>query len=61
MTMALTEEQKMVRDMVRKLCREKVVARAQEADETKEYPWDLHQLFIDKGLFNVARCDTYSQ
>lgn len=51
--MALTEEHRMVRDMIRKLCREKIAARAQEADETKEYPWDLHQLFIENGLFNI--------
>lgn len=51
--MALREEHRMVRDMIRKLCRKKVAARAQEVDETKEYPWDLHQLFIDNGLFNI--------
>lgn len=49
----MNEEHKMLRDMMRKLCREKVAERAREVDETKEYPWDLHQLFIDSGLFNI--------
>ncbi len=47
------EEHRILRDMMRKLCREKIEERAREVDETKEYPWDLHQLFIDNGLFNV--------
>jgi len=55
----LTEEHRMMRDMIRKLCREKVAARAQEVDETKEYPWDLHQLFIDNGLFNIRVPEKY--
>lgn len=49
----MNEEHKMLRDMMRKLCREKVAERARDVDETKEYPWDLHQLFIDSGLFNI--------
>jgi len=47
------EEHRILRDMMRKLCREKIEKRAREVDETKEYPWDLHQLFIDNGLFNI--------
>lgn len=47
------EEHRILRDMMRKLCREKIEERAREVDETKEYPWDLHQLFIDNGLFNI--------
>jgi alkylation response protein AidB-like acyl-CoA dehydrogenase len=57
--MRISEEHRMVRNMVRKLCREKVAARAQEVDETKEYPWDLHQLFIDNGLFNIRVNEIY--
>ena len=57
--MVIKEEHKMVRDMIRKLCREKVADRAKEVDETKEYPWDLHQLFIDNGLFNMRVPEKY--
>ena len=50
---SFSEEHKMLRNMMRKFCREKVAKRAAEVDDTKEYPWDLHQLFIDNGLFNI--------
>ena len=48
-----SEEQRILKEMMRKLCREKVVGRAAEVDVTKEYPWDLHQLFVENGLFNI--------
>ncbi|MBW1948053.1 MAG: acyl-CoA dehydrogenase family protein [Deltaproteobacteria bacterium] len=54
-----TDEQIMVRDMIRKLCREKIADRSREVDETKEYPWDLHQLFVDYGLFNLRVPERY--
>jgi alkylation response protein AidB-like acyl-CoA dehydrogenase len=47
------EEHRILRAMMRKLCREKIAERAKEVDETKEYPWDLHQIFIENGLFNM--------
>jgi alkylation response protein AidB-like acyl-CoA dehydrogenase len=48
-----TEEQNMIRETSRKLCTEKIAKRAAEVDETKEYPWDLHQLFIEHDLFKI--------
>lgn len=57
--MMAPEEHQMLRDMMRKLCREKVVARAAEADETAEYPMDLHQLFMDYGLFKIRVPEEY--
>jgi alkylation response protein AidB-like acyl-CoA dehydrogenase len=53
------EEHKLVREMIQKLCREKVMRRAAEADKTEEYPWDLHRLFIDNGLFNIRVPEKY--
>ena len=50
---SFSEEHRILRDMMRKFCREKVAKRAAEVDETKEYPWDLHELFIENGLFNI--------
>jgi alkylation response protein AidB-like acyl-CoA dehydrogenase len=38
---------------MRRLCHQKVAERAAQVDGTKEYPWDLHQLFVEKGLFNI--------
>jgi len=49
----LTDEQKMVRDMIRRLAREKLTRRAAEADQTKEYPIDLHEVFVKNGLFKI--------
>jgi alkylation response protein AidB-like acyl-CoA dehydrogenase len=57
--MMTAEEHRMLRDTMRKLCREKVAARAAEADETAEYPWDLHQLFMDCGLFRIRVPEEY--
>ncbi|MEW6443060.1 MAG: acyl-CoA dehydrogenase family protein [bacterium] len=51
--MEFTEEQNMLRDTIRKLCREKVAARAVEADESGEYPWDIHRVFVENGLFKI--------
>jgi len=55
----LTEEQNMVREMIRRLAREKVASRAAEADQSKEYPRDLHDLFIKNGLFKVRVPEEY--
>jgi alkylation response protein AidB-like acyl-CoA dehydrogenase len=53
------EEHLMLRNMMRKLCKEKVAPRAAEADVTGEYPMDLHQLFIDHGLFKIRVPEEY--
>ncbi|NWG04443.1 MAG: acyl-CoA dehydrogenase family protein [Syntrophaceae bacterium] len=53
------EEHKLVREMIQKLCRDKVVRRAAEVDKTEEYPWDLHQLFVENGLFNIRVSEKY--
>jgi alkylation response protein AidB-like acyl-CoA dehydrogenase len=54
-----TEEHMMLRDMMRKFCHQKVAKRAAEVDESKEFPWDLQQLFIEKGLFNMRVSEEY--
>lgn len=51
--MIVKEEHIILRDMMRKMGKEKIIPRAKEADETMEYPYDLHQLFMDNGLFNI--------
>jgi len=51
--MIFKEEHHMLRDMMRKMAKDKIYNRAKEADETMEYPYDLHQLFMDSGLFNI--------
>ncbi|MCL6639580.1 MAG: acyl-CoA dehydrogenase family protein [Firmicutes bacterium] len=36
----LTEEQKMMRDMVRKLCQNEIAPRAAQIDRTHAFPWE---------------------
>jgi len=57
--MQFTEEQTIVRDTIRRLGREKIASRAAEADATKEYPQDLHDLFVESGLFKIRVPDEY--
>lgn len=49
----LSEDQKQVRDLVRRVAREKVAARADEIDRTAEYPHDMFELLKELGLFTL--------
>ncbi len=51
--MQLTEEQKMVRDMVRDFARNELAPRAAEIDETCEFPWDNVRKMAELGLMGV--------
>lgn len=57
--MMIKQEHQMLRDMMRKLCKEKVTHAAAVADETGEYPMDVHQLLIEHGLFNMRIPEEY--
>jgi len=49
----LNEDQLQIRDLVRKVAREKVAPRADEIDRTAQYPQDMFDLLRDLGLFTV--------
>ena len=49
----LTEEEKMLQDMVRRLAREKVAPGAEERDKKGEYPWDMLELMKENGLMGI--------
>lgn len=51
MTYELNEEQRSIQDLVRRVAREKVAARADEIDRTAQYPQDMFELLKDLGLF----------
>ncbi|WP_398472784.1 acyl-CoA dehydrogenase family protein [Tardiphaga sp.] len=53
MSQWLNEDQKQVRDLVRRVAREKVAARAQAIDRTAEYPQDMFDMLRDLGLFTL--------
>lgn len=49
----LTEEQKMVRDLARKIADEKIRAVAAKYDQSEEFPWDMMKIIADAGLFGL--------
>lgn len=51
MSYPLSQEQIEIRDMVRRVAKEKVEPRAAEIDRTAEYPQDMYELLRDLGLF----------
>ncbi len=50
----LTEEQKMLQQMVREMARDKVEPRAAEIDATGEYPWDMFELLRDNDMLGMC-------
>ncbi len=57
--MFFTEEHIIVRDTIKRLGREKIASRAAQADATKQYPRDLHDLFVETGLFKIRVPDQF--
>ena len=49
----LTEEQQELRELVRTLARERIAPRAAEIDESREFPWDVVDLFREHGIFGL--------
>ncbi len=49
----LTEEQVLLRDMVRKLAKEKVEPGAAARDQKAEFSWEMVELIRENGLFGV--------
>lgn len=50
----LTEEQRMLQDMVRRLAREQILPGAAERDVQGKFPWDVVEIFRENGVFG---CD----
>ncbi len=49
----LTEEEQMLRDMVRRLAKEKVAPGAEERDKKGEYPYEMLELMRENGLMGI--------
>jgi alkylation response protein AidB-like acyl-CoA dehydrogenase len=49
----ITEEEKMIQDMCRRLAKEKVAPGAEERDKKSEYPWDMLDLMRENGLMGI--------
>lgn len=50
---ALNDDQKQIQDLLRRVAREKVAARADAIDRTAEYPHDMYALLKELGLFTL--------
>ena len=59
MAYEFTEEQQMMREMVRKLAVDKVAPRAAEIDETNEFPYDIKEVFAEYGLLKMGLPEEY--
>jgi alkylation response protein AidB-like acyl-CoA dehydrogenase len=49
----LSDEQLEIRDLVRRLARERIAPRAAEIDESHEFPWDVVELFREHEVFGL--------
>lgn len=55
----LTNDQKMFRDMVRRMTKEKIAPRAAEIDREGKFPYDIYQMFCENELMGVAFPEQY--
>ena len=55
----LTEEQRMLRDMVNRLAKEKVEPGAAKRDAEGEFAWDMVDLMRENGLYGIDFPDAY--
>ncbi len=54
-----TEEQRMIREMVKKLVTEKIAPRAAEIDESNDFPYDIKEAFVENGLLKMGLPEEY--
>ena len=55
----LSDENKMVRDLARKIAEEKVKPVAAKYDLSEDYPWDVIKIIADAGLFGLFVPEDY--
>ena len=55
----LSEDHKMVKDMVRKLADEEIAPRAAHYDETREFPWENTKKLAELGLMGITVPEEY--
>ena len=49
----LNEQQVMIRDLCRKIAKDKIAPVAQELDKTEEFPWEIMKLLSQSDLFGI--------
>ncbi len=55
----LTQEQKMIRDLARKIAQEKMLPVRAELDEKEEFPWEIVKISAEAGLMGVSMPEEY--
>jgi alkylation response protein AidB-like acyl-CoA dehydrogenase len=55
----LTQEQKMIRDLARKVAEEKMLPVRAELDEKEEFPWEMVKISAEAGLMGVSMPEEY--
>ena len=55
----LTDDQRMIRDLARRVARERIAPRAAHYDETESYPEDSIAAIIEAGLYGIWVPDAY--
>ena len=55
----LSEDHKMVKDMVKKLADEEIAPRAAHYDETREFPWENTKKLAELGLMGITVPEEY--
>ncbi len=59
MEYGLTEEQKEIVELTRKIVKEKVLPARAELDEKEEFPWEIMNILADAGLFGIYIPEKY--
>src|SRR5256884_1906589 len=55
----LSEDQRMIRDLARKIARERIAPRAAHYDETETYPEESIRALMDAGLYGIWLSEVY--
>jgi len=59
MDFEFSEQQRMIRQMVREFARERVAPGARERDETGQFPWELFREMAELGLLGMVTPERY--
>jgi alkylation response protein AidB-like acyl-CoA dehydrogenase len=55
----LTDDQRMIRDLARKIARERIAPHAARYDETETYPEESIKAIVESGLYGIWAPEEY--
>ena len=59
-TYQLDEDQKLFQETIRRMVKERLAPKAQEVDQSSEFPWDVYELFREYGLPGINIPEEYN-